>query len=278
MRQFRNLLLYIVFISAISVCGCSTILNQHDKTGQYSLFVDPGVLCAHHYVHENDVFPTYYGGVSFDLYTMYVAPFAPDPSLSTEYKGFVRYLYPFALVYSVVDLPFSLVADTTIFPYNYYVLSHCYVVEDGIKYSRWSEGSEYRICGTQRIQIRRDEFRKLYDQKNYAQARAQLEPIVKTCSNRINSTDLGWIRNDLAITMYNLGDYAGCLDVLKPLQESADETDGNLREKYVSRYGPQVGPAVADTAIQIAKTTRGNLKLCNRVPRNNSNQNAREGR
>ena len=271
MIKYKIKLLPILILVVLSSCGCSTLISQHENTGDASLFVNPGRLCAQYPARKN-ILPIYYGGVSLDAYTVFVAPFADNKA--NEYNSLVRYLYPAALIYAVVDLPFSLVADTTIFPYNYYVLSNCYVVEDGITYSRWSEGSEYRICGTQRIQIRRDEFRKFYDQKNYAQARAQLEPIVKTCSNRINPTDLGWIRNNLAITMYNLGDYAGCLDVLKPLQGNADETDENLRAKYVSQYGAQFGPTVAETAIQIAKTTRANLKLCNRVSKNNSNQNA----
>ena len=258
MRQFKKQLLYFVFISAISVCGCSTLLSQHNNTGHYSLLVDPGALCSH----KNDMHPKYYGGVSIDFYLAFFAPFRDDEIIG----GLTRIYYPFFLAYSVLDLPFSLTADTIIAPYNYYVLSNCYVIEDGIIYSRWSEGSEYRICDTQRIQIRRDQFRKLYDQKNYAQARAQLEPIAKTCSNRINSTDLGWIRNDLAITMYNLGDYAGCLNVLQPLQEYVDESEKASPSKYVTMYGPQFGPKVADDARRLAKTTRANLKLCNRVP------------
>jgi len=259
MIKLSNILLFIVLFTAMSTCGCSTLLSQHEKTGQYSLFVDPGVLCAHH---RNDMTPAYYGGVSIDFYLAFFAPFRDDEIISS----LTRVFYPISLTYSVIDLPFSLVADTIIFPYNYYVLSNCYVIEDGEKYSRWSEGSKYRICSTPKIEKIRDEFQKLYDQKDYVQARAKLETVVNTCSSRTNFATLGWIRNDLAITLYKLGDYSGCLDVLKPLQEYANETDENFQSKYVSMYGPQFGPKTADTAIQLAKTTRANLKLCNRVP------------
>jgi uncharacterized protein YceK len=258
---FRKILLFI--LSTLLTCGCSTLFIQQDKTSQYSLFVDPGVLCSHYPVTKNDVFPIYYGGVSLDFYIVFMAPFADN---QMDLNGWVKALYPFAVVYSAIDLPFSLIADTFIFPYNYYVLSNCYVIEDGKTYSRWSEGSKYRICSTPKIEKIRDEFQKLYDQKDYVQARAKLEAVVKTCSNRTNFATLGWIRNDLAITMYKLGDYSGCLDVLQPLQEYADEAEKDIQSKYVSMYGPQFGPKVAEDARRLAKTTRANLKLCNRVP------------
>jgi hypothetical protein len=113
------------------------------------------------------------------------------------------------------------------------------------------------ICKPAAIQKTRSEFKKLYDQKAYAPARAKLEAVVSSCSDTIDWWESGWIRNDLAITMYKLGDYSGCRDVLQPLVEDADETDENVQAKY--------GPMVADEALRLVNATRTNLKLCNRV-------------
>jgi len=109
-------------------------------------------------------------------------------------------------------------------------------------------------CKPAAIQKTRDEFKKLYDRKAYSQARAKLEPVLKNCSELIHWTDMGWIQNDLAITLYKLGDYAGCRNTLRTLKEDAGKTDDELREQYP--------PADADIAIPIAKATRTNLRLC----------------
>lgn len=265
MTIFKKILLFLV-LTAVLTTGCSTLITNREKFHHgYSLFVDPQDLCLNNQPdYMTPKIPNYYSGVSMDLYMVFMAPFADNNA--NEFNSWVTVLYPFSLAYSVIDFPFSLTADTIIAPYQYYVRSNCYVIEDGIKYFRWSEGSEYRICGTKRIQKRRDEFKRLYDQNAYAQARAKLEEVVNTCSNRINFATLGWIRNDLAITMYKLEDYSGCLNVLQPLQEYADEAEKDIQSKYVSMYGPQFGPKVADDARRLAKTTRANLKLCNRVP------------
>lgn len=114
------------------------------------------------------------------------------------------------------------------------------------------------ICAPDAIRKTRDEFKKLYDKKAYAQARAKLETVIGSCSDILDWWASGWIRNDLAITMYKLGDHSSCLDVLQPLQEDADESDENVRSKY--------GPMVADSAMQLVKATRANLKLCKRIP------------
>lgn len=109
-------------------------------------------------------------------------------------------------------------------------------------------------CESRAMQKTRAEFKRLYDRKAYAQARAKLEPLLKNCSELIHWSDMGWIRNDLAITQYKLGDYAGCRATLQPLVEDSTKTEEGLRETYA--------PTDAEIAMPIARATRTNLRLC----------------
>ncbi len=109
-------------------------------------------------------------------------------------------------------------------------------------------------CAPAAMQKTRAEFKRLYDRKSYALARARLEPVLKKCSALIHWSDMGWILNDLAITQYRLGDYAGCRNTLQPLTGDAGKTDEELREEYP--------PSDADIALPIAGATRTNLRLC----------------
>lgn len=112
-------------------------------------------------------------------------------------------------------------------------------------------------CDTASITRARNELKKLYDKKNYEQARSKLEPVLNKCSGIMHWSELGRARNDLAITLYKLGDFDGCRNVLKPLEEDAKKTDEELRESYA--------PVDAETAIPIARATRTNLKLCSQT-------------
>lgn len=112
-------------------------------------------------------------------------------------------------------------------------------------------------CDTDSIKKTRKDFKRLYDKNDYSRARATLEPILNNCSGLIHWTVLGRVRNDMAITLYKLGDYEGCRSILKPLEEDAQKTDESLRESYP--------PVDAETAIPIARATRTNLKLCSQT-------------
>lgn len=112
-------------------------------------------------------------------------------------------------------------------------------------------------CDSASMKKTRKEFKRLYDKREFALARVKLEQLLKTCSDIIDWTDLGWIRNDLAITLYKLRDYSECRRVLQPLEEDAKQSDDELRESYP--------PADAYSAIPIARATRTNLKLCSQV-------------
>lgn len=109
-------------------------------------------------------------------------------------------------------------------------------------------------CDGPAIQKSRKQFQRLYDRKAYARARAVLEPVFKDCSRYIHWMELAWIRNDLAITQYKLGEYEECLRILKPLEEDAMKTDEELSDSYP--------PADAVMVMPIALATRTNLNLC----------------
>ncbi len=110
--------------------------------------------------------------------------------------------------------------------------------------------------GCSEIEKSRKAFKRLYDKKAYAQARDVLEPLLKNCEDVVDWMEIGWIRNDLAITEYKLGEYAECLRILRPLEAEAKKTDDELFDSYPGQ------PAYAESSIAIAKATRTNLKLC----------------
>lgn len=109
-------------------------------------------------------------------------------------------------------------------------------------------------CGKVALQKTRNEFKRLYDKKAYAQARLKLESVLKDCARTLNWLEIGWIRNDLAITQYKLGDLEGCRRTLQPLAADAVKTEEELRDEYP--------PVDADNYIPIVDAARTNLKLC----------------
>jgi len=84
-----------------------------------------------------------------------------------------------------------------------------------------------------------------------------LKPIIDGCAKTLDWFGDGWIRNDLAITEYKLGNAAACQQILKPLADEAAMTDEDLRDNYP--------PANADSHFHLIKATRANLKLCGGV-------------
>lgn len=110
------------------------------------------------------------------------------------------------------------------------------------------------VCESMSVMQARKEFKRLYDMKSYRKAFRALEPVFRNCADMTLWSELGLIRNDLAITQYKMGDYTGCLKTLKPLEADARLSEEALRENYA--------PADADTIIPIAKAARTNLELC----------------
>lgn len=109
-------------------------------------------------------------------------------------------------------------------------------------------------CDRAGVKKSRAEFKKLYDQKSYAEARKVLEPVIKRCQKFVEDRDDGWMRNDLAVTLHKLGDAAECRKTLEPLAEVAAKSDAAIREDYP--------PNDADVMMSMVRATRTNLKLC----------------
>lgn len=108
--------------------------------------------------------------------------------------------------------------------------------------------------GCERAAVRktRDEFKRLYDKKAFADARAALEPVLTRCGKTLDNDADGWVRNDLAVTYRHLGDAAACRKVLEPLAAEAAKPDPPVKE-LLSRERE---------SLRIVRATRTNLKLC----------------
>ena len=109
-------------------------------------------------------------------------------------------------------------------------------------------------CATAEVKRTRTVFKQQYDRKAYAEARGTLAPVLEKCAKTLGSEDDSWIRNDLAITAYRLGDMAECKRVLEPLKELASNSYKEIREGFP--------PADAEVQLRLAKAARANLKLC----------------
>ena len=106
-------------------------------------------------------------------------------------------------------------------------------------------------CDPQSVERTRKEFKKLYDAKNYKEARTKLEPLLKNCSKTTYWIEDADIRNDLAITLYKLGDLERCRGILRPIDSEFEMVDNHLS-----------GPCDAENIIAVMKATRTNLGLC----------------
>jgi hypothetical protein len=109
-------------------------------------------------------------------------------------------------------------------------------------------------CDRAGVKKSRAEFKKLYDQRSYGEARKVLEPVVKRCQKFVEDRDDGWMRNDLALTLHKLGDAAECRKTLEPLAAMAAKSDSAVRE--------DLPPNEADAMTSMIRATRTNLKLC----------------
>jgi hypothetical protein len=109
-------------------------------------------------------------------------------------------------------------------------------------------------CTQEAVASARKSFKQLYDTRQFAEARAKLEPVLTLCSRTLHRSEEGRIRNDLAVTMHKLGDLSGCLLVLQPWVDDAKLTDEGVRENYP--------PSDAEMLLPIVRAARTNLKLC----------------
>ena len=109
-------------------------------------------------------------------------------------------------------------------------------------------------CTKESVAAARKSFKQLYDARQFAEAKAKLEPVLTLCSRTLHRSEEGRARNDLAVTMHKLGDLSGCLLVLQPFVEDAQLTDAEFREGNP--------PSDADMMLPIVRAARTNLKLC----------------
>lgn len=109
-------------------------------------------------------------------------------------------------------------------------------------------------CAPKPLARTREEFKRFYDRKDYATARAKLEPAFNVCAKTLDWLETGWMRNDLAITQFRLGDTAGCLRTLEPLAKDAAKSDAQIQSDFP--------PTDAENWLPVVKAARTNLKLC----------------
>lgn len=109
-------------------------------------------------------------------------------------------------------------------------------------------------CAPSEVRRTRDQFKAAYDRKQYPAALALLKPVMDQCGSLLNEFDDGWVRNDLAITYFRVGNSAACRDTLRGLVDLARQPDRAISDGYPPSEGAEY--------LRIAQATRYNMKLC----------------
>lgn len=109
-------------------------------------------------------------------------------------------------------------------------------------------------CAVAQVRRTRNDFKRLYDRKDYRQAREKLDPVLANCEKYLWWLDEGWIRNDLAITMHRLGDHDRCRGLLSKYADDAALPDEEIAKGYP--------PSDAEGYLSVVKAVRTNLRLC----------------
>ncbi len=109
-------------------------------------------------------------------------------------------------------------------------------------------------CDTLSRTKTRKRFKDLYDKKEYTGALSTLSELFNVCSKTFDWIETGWIKNDIAITQYKLGDSAACRATLKTLETEAALSDDEIKNNYP--------PSDADVWLAVVRAARFNLKLC----------------
>ncbi len=110
-------------------------------------------------------------------------------------------------------------------------------------------------CEPSAVNRAREKFKQLYDKQAYTEARTTLQPVLQNCALTLDWLEIDWIRNDLALTAYKLGDTASCQQLLQTVSVDVNKADDELRDDYA--------PSDYDNVMPIVKATRTNMKLCN---------------
>ncbi|WP_229631384.1 hypothetical protein [Pseudomonas syringae] len=110
------------------------------------------------------------------------------------------------------------------------------------------------FCAHPALDKTRRAFKKLYDEKEYAQAETALAPVYRECLGTVGMIDEGGLRNDYALTQYKLNDKAGCLATLSKYRYDAARADDAITQDMAA--------AVADDYLSMIHAARTNLTLC----------------
>ncbi|MGX0954822.1 hypothetical protein AB7M18_000950 [Pseudomonas viridiflava] len=110
------------------------------------------------------------------------------------------------------------------------------------------------FCAQPALDKTRRLFKKLYDEKEYAQAETTLAPVYRECLSTMGLMDEGGLRNDYALTQYKLKDKAGCLATLSKYRQDAAKADDAITE--------DMSPAVVDDYLSVIHAARTNIALC----------------
>jgi hypothetical protein len=121
----------------------------------------------------------------------------------------------------------------------------------------WIEDRYFKMppaCLPLEVTATRTTFKGHYDRKQWAQAKADLQPVLERCAQVLDFEVEGWLRNDLALTLHHLEDDQRCLKVLEPLRELASRVDDELMSP--------TEPAYEESYRKLARASATNLGLC----------------
>jgi len=109
-------------------------------------------------------------------------------------------------------------------------------------------------CDSRSVSRSRARFKQLYGRKEFAKAHTILASLMGTCSQTLDGLQTYWIRNDLAVTEYHLGQFSECLRTLEPFQIDLAST----AEEHVK----DLPPADRDSMLPIIQAARFNTLRC----------------
>lgn len=115
-------------------------------------------------------------------------------------------------------------------------------------------GRAKRGCRQDEIEQARNEYKRLYSDKDYKAAVVKLSPVLSDCLATLEWEEEGGIRIDLAIAQYKSGLHEECLETLSQYAEDAKRDDEEITEGWT--------PAFADRYLSIIQAARTNIALC----------------
>lgn len=111
-------------------------------------------------------------------------------------------------------------------------------------------------CRDAGLNAARQQFKRLYDAKQYRPALEALSPVFANCLPTLTWEQEGQLRNDLALTQHHNGMDRQCLATLAPYAEDAAKDDDAVMDAWP--------PAQVDRYLSIVRSARTNLHLCRR--------------